>query len=79
MYKHAIALYHVSNLFAEPLSGLDSASSMQLAVFLKTLVSNEGIAVLMSLHQPRPEIYEMMDVVGVMSVLAVLCLRAQKR
>ncbi|CAM9750735.1 unnamed protein product [Ectocarpus sp. 12 AP-2014] len=50
----------------EPLSGLDSASSVHLAGFLRAMAS-EGVAVLMSLHQPRPEVYKMMDTVGLMS------------
>eukprot|EP00903_Cladosiphon_okamuranus_P022806 g20998.t1 len=49
----------------EPLSGLDSANSLHLARFLKTL-NFEGVSVLMSLHQPRPEVFDIMDVVGLL-------------
>ena len=50
---------------SEPLSGLDSANSLNLARFLKSLAS-EGMSVLLSLHQPRPEVYQLMDVIGLM-------------
>ena len=39
---------------------------MSLAVLLKTLANKKGLSVLLSLHQPRPEIYDMMDVIGLM-------------
>lgn len=50
---------------SELLSGLDSANSLHLARFLRSLAL-EGVSVLLSLHQPRPEVFDIMDVVGLL-------------
>lgn len=56
-----------SLLFAdEPTSGLDSFSAQQVVGSLKTLAS-EGNTVVMSIHQPRSSIFEMLDDVCLLS------------
>lgn len=45
----------------EPTSGLDSSSSLSIMTLLKTLVDKEGVGVLCSLHQPREQIFSLLD------------------
>lgn len=47
------------------MSGLDSAISLKLTEFLQELVK-KGVSVLLSLHQPRPEVYSIIDDIGLM-------------
>ncbi len=54
---------------SEPLSGLDSAMSFQLTKTLKNLVQEEGMSILLSLHQPRPEVYKEFDEIGLMCAM----------
>jgi len=56
-----------SLLFAdEPTSGLDSFSAQQVVGSLKSLAS-EGNTVIMSIHQPRSSIFEMLDDICLLS------------
>ena len=48
------------------MSGLDSAVSLSLTEYLEGLVKKEGVSILLSLHQPRPEVYGMIDDIGLM-------------
>ncbi|CAK9438539.1 uncharacterized protein LODBEIA_P27630 [Lodderomyces beijingensis] len=46
----------------EPTSGLDTSTSLSLVQLLKKLASNKyGITIVLSIHQPRPEICDMFD------------------
>lgn len=45
----------------EPLSALDSATSLQVMRTLRSLVEGTNKAVIMSLHQPRPEVFRLCD------------------
>ena len=44
----------------EPTSGLDSASAQEVALCLQEIASS-GITVVTVIHQPRYEIFELMD------------------
>ena len=46
----------------EPTTGLDTSSSLKLVHVLKKLASPEyGITIILSIHQPRPEIGQLFD------------------
>ncbi|WLF77916.1 hypothetical protein PVL30_001639 [Lodderomyces elongisporus] len=46
----------------EPTTGLDTSTSLSLVQLLKKLASNKfGITIILSIHQPRPEICELFD------------------
>jgi ABC-type multidrug transport system ATPase subunit len=53
-------------LLDEPTSGLDAATSLHMMQCLRGL-ANRGCAVLVTIHQPRVEIFELFDKVYVMS------------
>ncbi|KAG7664640.1 uncharacterized protein J8A68_001865 [[Candida] subhashii] len=45
----------------EPTTGLDTSSSLKLVELLHKLTNNYGITIILSIHQPRPEICELFD------------------
>ena len=45
----------------EPTSGLDAFQAQQVVSALKTLADDDGVTVIMSIHQPRGSIYNMFD------------------
>ncbi|KAK6457889.1 ATP-dependent ABC transporter [Scheffersomyces xylosifermentans] len=52
----------------EPTTGLDTTSSLKLIHVLKKLASPEfGITIILSIHQPRPEISELFDQICLLS------------
>jgi len=68
MLAIAAALFQNSNLLLldEPLSGLDSVSSMKVIKLLKFIAQENAVTVFMTLHQPSNEILDEMDGVVVL-------------
>lgn len=50
----------------EPTSGLDSVTSMEMITYLKTLSQEEDTTIVMTIHQPRMEIFNTMDMLCLM-------------
>ena len=48
-------------LLDEPTSGLDSTSALTLVKALSTLAHRGGVNIVMTIHQPRREIFELFD------------------
>ena len=54
-------------LLDEPTSGLDAFTARYLVSSLADLAHNQGKIVLLTIHQPRSDIFRMFDQVGIMS------------
>ena len=48
-------------LLDEPTTGLDSTNAARVVDILARLAREGGITVIMSIHQPRPDIFRLMD------------------
>lgn len=69
MLAIAAALFQNSSLLLldEPVSGLDSVSSMKVIEFLRFIAQEHDVTILMTLHQPSGEILDAMDETMVLS------------
>ncbi|XRB05637.1 ABC transporter [Pycnococcus provasolii] len=50
----------------EPTSGLDGASSLQMVVMLRNIATNQHKAIMLTIHQPRIEIFNLFDRLSLM-------------
>ena len=68
MLSIATALFQKTNLLLldEPLSGIDSASSINIITLLKSIANENSVTILMTLHQPSTDILLEMDKVMVL-------------
>ena len=54
-------------LLDEPTTGLDSTNAARVVDILSCLSGSQGVTVLLSIHQPRPDIFRLMDRVLLLS------------
>ncbi len=54
-------------LLDEPTTGLDSTNAARVVDILASLAGQQGVTVLLSIHQPRPDIFRLMDRVLLLS------------
>ena len=54
-------------LLDEPTTGLDSTNAARVVDILSSLSGQQGVTVLLSIHQPRPDIFRLMDRVLLLS------------
>jgi ATP-binding cassette subfamily G (WHITE) protein 2 len=54
-------------LLDEPTTGLDSTNAARVVDILASLSHQQGVTVLLSIHQPRPDIFRLMDRVMLLS------------
>ena len=54
-------------LLDEPTTGLDSTNAARVVDILSSLSGQQGVTVLLSIHQPRPDIFRLMDRVMLLS------------
>ena len=54
-------------LLDEPTTGLDSTNAARVVDILAELAGRQGVTVLLSIHQPRPDIFRLMDRVLLLS------------
>jgi len=62
----------VALLLDEPTSGLDSTNALLLVQCLKNLATKTGLTVVMTIHQPRLEIFNLLDSLSILSKGSVL-------
>ena len=51
----------------EPTTGLDSTNAARVVDVLQALAAGGGVNVLLSIHQPRPDIFRLMDRIMILS------------
>lgn len=54
-------------LLDEPTTGLDSTNATRVVDILASLAGKQGVTVLLSIHQPRPDLFRLMDRVMLLS------------